>query len=112
MSIPAGGAAFPGLQAPHHRFPDQLMTPHRGIVVLVLGALSLAGLGIVTGIPAWIMGRNDLKQMDAGLMDPEGRQMTMVGVILGKVSVVLFVLLLCVVVLVFATAMLPGAGGV
>src|SRR5690242_17990991 len=32
------------------------MEPHRGTLILVLGILSLTGLGILTGIPAWIMG--------------------------------------------------------
>ncbi|MCP4834389.1 MAG: hypothetical protein GY895_06440 [Phycisphaera sp.] len=72
------------------------MTPHRGVLVLVLGALSLCGLGVLTGIPAWIIGRGDLKRMDAGEMDSEGRQMTMIGMILGIVSVVFVVLGLCV----------------
>lgn len=87
------------------------MAPHRGTVILLLGILSLVGLGIFTGIPAWVMGRSDLKRMDAGEMDPEGRQMTFAGMILGIVSVVLFVLLMSLLGSIFATVVLPGASG-
>ena len=65
------------------------MAPHRGTLILVLGILSLVGCGFFTGIPAVIMGGGDLKKMDAGQMDPEGRQLTNIGRILGIVSLVL-----------------------
>jgi hypothetical protein len=70
--------------------------PHRGTLILVLGILSLAGCTIFTGIPAWIMGNNDLKEMRAGTMDPEGQQLTNIGKILGMVSCILTVVLFCV----------------
>jgi hypothetical protein len=65
------------------------MKPHRGTLVLVLGILSLVGCTIFTGIPAWIMGKNDLNEMDAGQMDPSGRSLTNAGKICGIISVVL-----------------------
>lgn len=68
------------------------MTPHRGVLVLVLGILSMFTCSILTGIPAWILGRSDLAAMDAGEMDPSGRSITQVGMVLGIVSVVLFAL--------------------
>jgi hypothetical protein len=43
--------------------------------------------GFFTGIPAWIMGRNDLKKIKAGLMEPEGEGSTKGGMICG-ISVV------------------------
>ena len=67
------------------------MQPHRGVKILILGILGLAGLSILTGVPAWIMGRNDLKSMEAGVMDAEGRSLTNTGRILGIISIVLFV---------------------
>lgn len=66
------------------------MKPHRGTLILVLGILSLvicAPLGIVS----WLLGNADLKEMDAGAMDPEGRQLTQIGKILGIVAVALMV---------------------
>ena len=67
------------------------MSPHRGVMILVMGILGLVVCAPV-GIAAWIMGNQDLAKMDAGLMDPEGRQLTNVGKILGIVATVLIVL--------------------
>ncbi len=64
------------------------MKPHRGTLILVFGILSLvmcAPLGIV----AWIMGSGDLKQMDAGAMDPSGRSATNAGRICGIIATAL-----------------------
>jgi len=38
------------------------------------------------------MGKNDLREIDAGMMDPAGRGLTLAGMILGIVSVGLTVL--------------------
>lgn len=65
------------------------MKPHRGTLILILGILGLVMCGILTGIPAWIMGKNDLKAMAAGDMDPAGQNLTNVGKILGIISVAL-----------------------
>jgi predicted Zn finger-like uncharacterized protein len=65
------------------------MEPHRGTLILVLGILSLTGLGILTGIPAWIMGNADMAKIRAGTMDPEGESNTNIGRILGMVSTII-----------------------
>jgi hypothetical protein len=65
------------------------LKPHRGLAVLLLGIFGLKTCGVL-GIVAFIMGRNDLAEMDAGRMDPSGRGMTQAGYILGIVSAVLF----------------------
>ncbi len=65
------------------------MAPHRGVLILVLGILSVVGCGFFAGIPAWIMGKGDLGKIDAGQMDPSGRTLTQVGMILGIISVAL-----------------------
>ncbi len=64
------------------------MKPHRGTLILVFGILGLV-ICFPLGIAAWIMGNADLKEMDGGTMDPEGRQLTQVGKILGIITVVL-----------------------
>ena len=48
------------------------LRPHRGRLILTLGVLSFVIAGVLTGIPAWVMGSGDLKKMDAGIMDPRG----------------------------------------
>lgn len=94
------------------------MKPHRGVMILVFGILSLV-LCVIFGIVAWVMGSNDLKEMDAGIMDPEGRGLTMAGKIIGMVSVILNVVVIglwLVFVVIFgvfaaAGAAAGGAGG-
>ncbi|MGP1308973.1 MAG: DUF4190 domain-containing protein [Phycisphaerales bacterium] len=88
------------------------MRPHRGVLILVLGILSLVMSCFPLGIVAWVLGHSDLKDMEAGVMDPEGRGMTLAGKILGIVSVALTLLGLAiwvVLVLVFGVAAAAGA---
>ncbi|HET6572856.1 MAG TPA: hypothetical protein VFG68_04580, partial [Fimbriiglobus sp.] len=67
--------------------------PHRGGMILAFGIISLVicqmGIGIVFGILAWVMGNSDLKGMADGEVDPEGKQLTQVGRILGIVGTAL-----------------------
>ena len=67
------------------------LKPHRATAVLVLGILSLVigCIGWIMGIMAWTMGSADLREMDAGVMDPTGRGITQAGRICGMVSVII-----------------------
>jgi hypothetical protein len=67
------------------------MKPHRATLILVIGILSLVVCWPL-GIAAWIMGKNDLAEMDAGSMDPGGRSLTAAGRICGMIAVALAVL--------------------
>jgi hypothetical protein len=67
------------------------MKPHRATLILVLGILSLV-ICAPLGIAAWIMGNTDLKEMDAGAMDPSGRSSTNAGRICGIIGTVLLIL--------------------
>ena len=78
------------------------MKPHRGVLVLVLGILGLVGCGILTAIPAWVIGSGDLKAMDAGTMDPSGRSLTNAGRICGMIATILAIAAIVVVVLLIA----------
>lgn len=64
------------------------MKPHRGGLVLTFGVLSLVCCALF-GIPAWVMASRDLKQMDAGEMDPAGRGMTVGAKVCGALGFVL-----------------------
>ena len=64
------------------------LKPHRGAVVLTLGILGIA-ICVICGIIAWVMGKNDLREIDAGTMDPAGRGLTNAGKICGMISVIL-----------------------
>jgi hypothetical protein len=87
------------------------MKPHRGVLILVFGILSFFGCSIFTAIPAWIMGNADLKDMDAGVMDPAGRGMTQAGKILGIIAVVLAALTIVVLIALMALGILAGVAG-
>lgn len=89
------------------------MKPHRGALILVLGLLSFVACGIFTGIPAWIMGNNDLKEIRAGTMDREGETLTNIGRILGMVSCILtlVVLVIYAIVIVIAILAMPVSQG-
>jgi hypothetical protein len=73
------------------------MEAHRGTLILILGIASIAapillGLWVVAAIPgilAYIWGKADLKKMDEGTMDPEGRSNTNMGKILGLIGTIL-----------------------
>lgn len=67
------------------------MEPHRGTLILVFGILGLV-ICLPLGIAAWIMGNGDLKQIDAGTMDPSGRSMTNAGKIIGMIATILWII--------------------
>jgi len=83
------------------------MKPHRGTLILVLGILGLVVCGPLA-IVAWIMGAGDLKEMDAGTMDPSGRGTTQAGKICGMIGTILLVLGLVIFAVIFAFGLAAG----
>lgn len=70
------------------------LTPHRGQLIMILGILSIVGVGApITGIVAWILGNGDLKEMRAGRMDREGEGNTSLGRTLGIISTILWLII-------------------
>ncbi|HSS19114.1 MAG TPA: DUF4190 domain-containing protein [Pyrinomonadaceae bacterium] len=67
------------------------MRPHRGAMILVFGILGFV-FCVFFGIAAWSMGNADLREMDDGLMDPSGRELTNAGRICGMIATGLMVL--------------------
>ena len=68
-------------------------------MVLTFGIIGLVGSFLCAQIPlsffaiaAWIMGQNDLREIKAGRMDPEGEGQTRAGWILGIIGSILLVL--------------------
>jgi hypothetical protein len=68
------------------RRPRYQGKPHRGALVLVLG--------FVLPPLAWVMGNQDLAEMDAGRMDRSGLGLTRAGRVLGIIGSVVWILLL------------------
>jgi hypothetical protein len=62
--------------------------PHRGGLVLACGILGLLCCQLFAPF-AWAAGQADLRAMDRGIMDPEGRSLTQVGMILGIVGTIM-----------------------
>ncbi len=78
---------------------------HRGTLVLVFGILGLVVFAPL-GIFAYIFGKNDLREMDAGRMDPSGRESTKIGMILGMIATILLVIGVLITVLIIAAAII------
>jgi hypothetical protein len=90
-------------------YPRRDGEPHRGVLILVLGIVSLAAmflngcylLGVLIGLPlgitAWVLGNGDLRKIKNREMDEEGLGMTQAGWICGMIGVILhsLVLLTC-----------------
>ena len=63
----------------------------RGTLILVLGILGITLLGLFAGIPAWVMGKTDLKKIEAGIISQSEKSTTKAGMILGIISTVLYI---------------------
>lgn len=84
------------------------LQPHRGVLILVLGVLSLTSC-VPLGVVAWILGNRDLRAMREGRMDTSGRDLTQAGKICGIVGTFFFfvVVLIVVFVVVASVAIQP-----
>lgn len=70
------------------------LKPHRSGFVYTFGILSFISgfFAFVFGPIAWISGRRDLKEMDAGVMDNSGRGLTQAGQVLGMIMTIFWTL--------------------
>ena len=57
-------------------------------MILTFGILGIACC-FPLGIAAWIMGNNDMQQIEAGMMDPTGKGTTNAGKICGIIGTIL-----------------------
>jgi hypothetical protein len=64
---------------------------HRAGTILTLAIVGLLVCGPLC-IAAWIMGDNDLREMDAGIMDDSGRSSTSTGRSLGVIGTILWII--------------------
>ncbi len=58
-----------------------------GVLILILGILSLILCSVFTGIPAWVMGNRSIEDIDYGRMVPNEIGLIQAGRILGMISV-------------------------
>lgn len=76
-------------------------------IILVLGILSLICCGLL-GPVAWIMGNNALRDIDAGLGNPNDRGLVVAGRILGIIGTVLMILGIIAYGVIFLMAIMAG----
>ena len=62
------------------------------ILALIFGILSYIACGIFSAIPAWIIGKNEIARINAGQSPESNRTMATIGMWLGIVGVILFVI--------------------
>ncbi len=70
------------------------LEPHRGALVVALGASGIILCFTPLGIAALIMGMVDLVAMEKGKMDSSGRDLTVAGLILGAFGTALFLIII------------------
>ena len=80
-SAPPSSPSSPQADVKHY-------APHRGTLILTFGILGIACC-FPLGIAAWIMGNNDMQQIEAGMMDPTGKGTTNAGKICGIIGTIL-----------------------
>jgi hypothetical protein len=78
------------------------MRPHRGVVILVYGILGLVVCQLF-GIAAWVMGNDDLNEMNQGRMDSSGRDLTKAGRVCGMIATGLLIFQIVVLVVMAVT---------
>jgi len=98
----------PGMMGGQARYVAR--APHRGGLVLTMGILGVLVCG-VCAIAAWIMGKKDLAEMDAGAMDDSGRSLTQTGMIFGIIGVVFIVIQIITIVAVLLPVILAASRG-
>ena len=107
-------AASQGNVLPQGGVAGAYQSAHRGSLILTLGIISIfCNVAAAPGIMAWVMGRADLKQMDAGRMDPEGRGSTQAGMIMGMIMTIFAIigLVFLIIYLIFIFVVILGVAG-
>jgi len=83
------------------------LASHRGGLILAFGIIGLV-ICLPFGIAAWVMGNNDLREIEAGRMDPAGEGLTKAGKIVGMISCCLALLGIVINVLILLVALVAG----
>jgi len=108
LKLDASGGAPAPLAAAQTLYPQK---QGRGVLILILGILSIVLFGPLTGVPAWIMGHSDMKDIRAGRIASHESGLTNAGMVLGIVGTCLGALVFIGIFLAVAIAVI-GASGV
>jgi len=85
---PPGFNPTPPPQTPY----NQSGASSNAIIALVLGILSYIMCPVILGIAAWIMGKKELNEIDAGRSPDAGRVIAKIGMWLGIINVILAII--------------------
>jgi hypothetical protein len=80
----------PPVGAPTQHVHHSVQMPDRGVIILVLGILSLVTCAVL-GIPAWLMANEDLRKMRAGTMSRQNQGIVQAGRICGMIATILLI---------------------
>jgi hypothetical protein len=89
-----GQPPYPGQGYPRQGYPGQWAAypeASQAVLALVLGIIGLFVFWPVAPV-AWVIGRNDVRGIDAGRRDPANRGVALAGQIMGIIGTVLLVL--------------------
>jgi hypothetical protein len=79
------------LGAPDTRYPGVQYKHRRAAPALACGVLSVLLFGVLTGVPAILMGRTAVREIDASDGQLAGRGQAITGIVLGLIGCVLSV---------------------
>ncbi len=91
--------------------PSGTNASSRAVATLVLGILSITCTGLMTGIPAIILGTMELRAIKAGESPKEGESSAKIGLVLGIVGTLLTVLAILAFIAIIALGISFGASG-
>lgn len=83
-----------GPQQVYYNIDPSRKESNASIWALVLGILSWVTCGIITAIPAWIIGQNELSAIKRGESSPAGKTIAQVGMWLGISNIILTILVI------------------
>ncbi len=99
----------PGYNPPPPASPNPVNSggaSSNAIIALVLGILSYIACSIFAAIPAWIIGKREINEINAGRAPEAGRTMATIGMWLGIINVILAILGIIIFIILFFFGML------
>jgi len=91
--------------------PPQAHASSRATITLILGILAITCTGLLTGIPAIILGFMELKAIKAGQAPIEGESSAKIGLVLGFVGTLLAAIAIIAFVVIIALGISLGTSG-
>jgi hypothetical protein len=110
---PQGGypGGYGGWGGPSGPPPGSFQKPSNGVLILVLGILSVATGCFLLAPVAWVTGNQSMREIRSGIMDPREEGMVQAGRIIGMIVSILAIAGIAVYCAFFALVIGLGAAG-